>query len=254
MNFIESLNQIDVENSTDSNSVDEQVKQNARKQTHTKQKPAPQQPKSISFAADTKLTSGKRKSGTGLVRTLTSSSNVNDENTKRIKIETNSADVTPKTMDLTVDISDPIEESLMTKDKEVASECEEKRIKELRRIEKVLLQEKKQLEMLEKEQVMKMGTEETTSTENNNNSNNTAESNSSPTTSKMNSPIRIKISLNNPNPETKSGSASTSTSSLSSSTKQTNKGESIKINLGELVRNSKTKRSSESLSTSPVLL
>lgn len=178
---------------------------------------------------------------------------MNDETNKRIKIETNSANASPETIDLTVVISDPIEESLMAKDKEVASECEEKRIKELRRIEKVLLQEKKQLEMLEKEQVMKMETEEKTSTENNNNNNNNAESNSSPTTSKMNSPIRIKISLNNP--ETKSGSASTSTSSLSSSTKQANKGESIKIHLGELVRNSKSKRgSAESLSTSPVLL
>lgn len=153
---------------------------------------------------------------------------------------------------LSVAVSDTIEESLMTKDKEAASECEEKRIKELRRIEKVLLEEKKQLEMLEKEQVMKMETEETSI-------NTEAESNSSPVNnSKVNSPIRIKISLNNP--ETKSGPTSTSSlasgtsSAISSSSNKATKTEGIKINLGELVRNSKSKRSSTESSTSPVLL
>jgi hypothetical protein len=56
-------------------------------------------------------------------------------------------------VDLTVNISDPMDESLRMGDSELADESEEKRIKELRRIEKVLLEEKKQLELLEKEQV-----------------------------------------------------------------------------------------------------
>jgi hypothetical protein len=56
-------------------------------------------------------------------------------------------------VDLTVNISDPMDESLRMGDSELADESEEKRIRELRRIEKVLLEEKKQLELLEKEQV-----------------------------------------------------------------------------------------------------
>ena len=46
-----------------------------------------------------------------------------------------------------------MDESLRMGDSELADESEEKRIRELRRIEKVLLEEKKQLELLEKEQV-----------------------------------------------------------------------------------------------------
>ena len=98
-----------------------------------------------------------------------------------------------------------------------------KRIKELRRIEKFLLEEKKQLELLEKEQ------EVATSVVN-----------------KPNSPIKIKISLNSQD------SKSTTSSLVNRSTPKEvheeavpvvvpEKTESIKLNLGELVRNCKTK-------------
>ena len=102
---------------------------------------------------------------------------------------------------------------------ETGERDEIKRIKELRRIEKFLLEEKKQLELLEKEQEV-----------------------ATAVVNKPNSPIKIKISLNNQD------SKSTTSSLVNRSTPKEvceeaapEKTESIKLNLGELVRNCKTK-------------
>lgn len=157
--------------------------------------------------------------------------------------------------DLALKISDPNEPDIVIVSNEQTDEFEEdrdERIKELRRIEKVLLEEKKQLELLEKEQVEKLEQQKLDNKDKD--LSKKVEENlpmkKSPLKTKVISPIRIKISLNSQDLKTTTsvltGSNGTSPepsnqsiNEQGTSLKETNLNESLRLNLGELVKNLK---------------